>query len=410
VTPDVLTTQQAVDPVFILIFGVSVVMLLGITAAMIYFIIRYHHSRQPVPASDKDKNLVLEIVWTVIPSIIVMVMFYYGWAGYLTLRNVPPGAMQVKVTARQWSWSFEYPNGRISDKLFVPTNKPVKVVLTSKDVLHSFYVPAFRVKRDAVPGMENYLWFEAKNEGSYDIFCAEYCGAGHADMLSTVEALPPEKFDAWYAKGGEEQGEEGRVRGLLAKHGCVGCHSLDGTKMVGPTFKDLAGRQVEVVSNGKERTLKADAEYIRRSILDPGADVVEGFPPVMPSFKGQIPDDELEEIVAFLAGTVKKEAAEHGEEESAGEKLAMENGCFGCHSTDGSRKVGPTFKGLYGSQVAITRGGKKLTVTADKEYLTRSIREPKADIVEGYPPVMPSFSQLSEEQLEALLEYLESLR
>jgi len=406
VTPDVLTTEQAVDPVFFLIFGVSLVMLLGITLAMIYFIIRYHRSRQPVPASDKDKNLLLEIVWTVIPSLIVLVMFYYGWEGYLTLRHVPPGAMQVKVTGRQWSWSFEYPNGRISDRLFVPVDKPVEVVLNSEDVLHSFFVPAFRVKRDAVPGMPTHLWFEAKNQGTYDILCAEYCGVGHADMLSTVEAMPQHEFDEWY-QGGGKAAKEDRGRELLTKFGCLGCHSLDGSKKVGPTLQGLWGREVTVVAGTEEKTLKVDEAYLIRAIREPGSEVVKGFPPVMPTFgSGQISDDELHEIIEFF----QREGAPQSSAGPSGAELAAQLGCLGCHSADGSKKVGPTFKGLYGRQVEVDRQGEKVTLTADDDYLTRSIREPKAEIVEGYPPVMPPFPKLEDEEIGALIDYLKSLK
>lgn len=155
--PNFITTTSAVDPVFIFIFGVSIVLLLGITATMVGFVIRYRRSRAPEPTSQADGNVWLEIVWTVLPTIIVLAMFYYGWAGYLTLRNVPKNAMEVTATARMWSWSFTYANGKTSPKLYIPVGKPVLVHLVSMDVLHGFSIPAFRVKRDVVPGMKNHV-------------------------------------------------------------------------------------------------------------------------------------------------------------------------------------------------------------------------------------------------------------
>jgi cytochrome c oxidase subunit 2 len=404
VNPPLLNTTAAIDPIFYYIIGVSIFFLLLITAIMIWFAVRYHRSRHPRATSQVSKNLPLEIIWTVVPTLIALTMFYYGWAGYLTLQRVPAGAMEVNVTGRMWSWLFEYGNGRTSDKLYVPVGKAVKVNIRSADVLHSFYIPAFRVKKDAVPGRTTYVWFTAENPGSYDIFCAEYCGMGHSAMITTVEAVPEAEFAAWLE--GEAPAEEaGELKGMLTRHGCIGCHSLDGSPGVGPTLQGLFGRQVTVVTGGQERTVTADRDYIRRSILEPQADLVKGFPPAMPSFQGQIPDAELEELLDHF---------ERGPEEGAGaappgEKLVQEKGCLGCHSTDGSQKVGPTFKGLFGQQTKVTRDGKAETVTVDENYLRESIQAPQAAIVEGFPPVMPVL-QLTAEEVTAIVEYIKGLK
>lgn len=298
VTPQLLTTTEVIDPIFLFIFGVSLVMLLGVTIAMIYFVVRYNRKRCPVPASQKDSNIWLEIIWTVIPTLLVLAMFYYGWAGYLALRNVPAGAMEVKVTGRMWSWLFEYPNGKTSDKLYVPVGQPVKVSMTSVDVLHAFYVPAFRVKRDVVPGRETDIWFTAPKAGSYDVFCAEYCGLEHAAMITTIEALPPHEYAEWYAGAAESETSAGEQ--LLAKHGCLGCHSLDGSKKAGPSFLGIWGRSVKVTTAGAERSLSSDADYLRRAILEPNADVVVGFPAIMPGYQGKLSEEDLEEILDYF--------------------------------------------------------------------------------------------------------------
>jgi cytochrome c oxidase subunit 2 len=300
VNPALITTTQAVDPVFMLIFGISLALLVGITGAMVWFVIRYHRSRAPEPTSRAEGNLWLEVVWTLLPTLLVLAMFYYGWSGYLSLRTVPEGALPVTATARMWSWSFTYDNGRTSPKLYVPVGRPVVVDLVSKDVLHGFYIPAFRVKRDAVPGMKNHVWFMASKAGSYDLFCSQYCGAGHSAMITTVEALPEAEFAAWL-QGGKGGGAEPAGRALLEKHGCLGCHSLDGSPKVGPTFKGLFGSQVKVTKEGAPLTVAADEVFITESIRQPAATVVEGFPPVMPP-NPALTAEEVTAMVEFIKG------------------------------------------------------------------------------------------------------------
>jgi cytochrome c oxidase subunit 2 len=293
------TTEAAIDPIFMFIFGACLLLLIGITAAMVTFAVRYHRSRAPEPTSQVESNFGLEIVWIVLPTLLVMAMFYYGWAGYLSLRNVPKDAMEVTATARQWSWSFAYANGKTATKLYVAAGKPVRVELVSKDVIHGFYLPAFRVKRDVVPGMRNHAWFVADKPGSYDLFCSSYCGTGHSAMITTVEALPEAEFAAWLNQGAEKAEHAGHE--LLEKHGCLGCHSLDGTAKVGPTFKGIWGRSETVVTNGAERTITVDEAYLHRSILEPQADVVKGFPPVMPTFP-DLKADDIKALVEYLKG------------------------------------------------------------------------------------------------------------
>jgi len=301
----VMSTTEAVDPVFMFIFGACLVLLIGITVAMLFFVVRYHRSRAPEATSAAEGNLWLEIVWTALPTLLVLAMFYYGWSGYLSLRNVPPDAMEVTATARMWSWSFSYPNGATSSKLYVPAGKPVKVNLVSQDVIHGFFLPAFRVKRDVVPGMQNHAWFVASKPGSYDLFCSQYCGTQHSAMISTVEALPEDEFEEWL-----EHNEPGHAtsaaqhidgRKLAEEKGCLGCHSLDGTPGVGPSFKGLFGSTVKLTRDGKPETHVADEKFIKGIIRNPTGVIIEGFQPVMPAFP-DLSDAELDALADFIKG------------------------------------------------------------------------------------------------------------
>ena len=292
-----MTTTQAVDPVFIFIFSACLLLLVGITVAMVWFVIRYHRSRAPEPTSQAEGSLWLEITWTVLPTLLVMAMFYYGWSGYLTLRSVPPGALQTTAIGRMWSWSFQYQNGKTSDKLYVPVGRPVLVNVESRDVLHGFYIPAFRIKRDAVPGMKNHVWFVATKPGSYDIFCSQYCGTGHSAMITTVEAVAPAQFAAWLNEG--QTGAANPGLALLEKHGCLGCHTVDGSAKVGPTLKGVFGSRVKVTRGGKPEVVLADEAYLRESIVAPSAAIVEGFPPIMP-VTADLPEADLKAIVEYL--------------------------------------------------------------------------------------------------------------
>ncbi len=192
------------------LFGLLVVG--GVVVVTVIFILRYNRRRHPVPA-DISGNVWLEIVWVVVPTLIALAMFRIGLTGYLFERQPPPGGMTVKVAAFQFGWRFDYENGKRTQELYVPVDEPVHLELTSQDVIHDFYVPAFRIKQDAVPGMTTKLWFQAIETGEYDVLCAEYCGVGHSGMLTKVVVLPKKEYDAWYASGEETPRERGREEG-----------------------------------------------------------------------------------------------------------------------------------------------------------------------------------------------------
>lgn len=188
---------EQVDTTFFIIACISVVFLLLIAATMIYFVIRYNKKRNPKPANIEG-NTKLEILWTVIPTLLALGMFFSGYAGFKNMRNAPEDSFTIKVIGRMWVWNFEYDNGKKTDTLYVPLSKPIKMEITSNDVNHSFYIPSFRVKEDAIPGRKNYLWFQPTAIGSYNIECAEYCGLSHSAMYSKVVVMPDKEFEKWY--------------------------------------------------------------------------------------------------------------------------------------------------------------------------------------------------------------------
>lgn len=284
-----------IETSFLIIAGACVVLLVAVTVTMLVFLYKYNRNRHPVP-NDIHENIPLEIAWTLIPTILVVFMFYFGWVDFDYIRNPPKDAMNVDVIARQWSWTFRYENGRQSDTLKVPVGEPVKLILTSEDVIHCLFIPAYRVKEDCVPGLKTHLWFTANEAGTYDIFCTEYCGLEHSHMRSKLITMPVAEFDAWYKGLGGAAVDKGLE--LLQNKGCLGCHTIDGTPKVGPTFKGLYGSMVTVLTGGKERVITADAWYLKQSVLEPGADIVKGYPNIMP--KLPISETELKDIVDYL--------------------------------------------------------------------------------------------------------------
>ncbi|MCB0822479.1 MAG: cytochrome c oxidase subunit II [Bacteroidales bacterium] len=289
---------QGVDTSFAIILGASLFFLVGITGVMVYFVVRYNKNKHP-EAQDVHENKKLEITWTVIPTILVLVMFYFGWTGYEPMRKIPEEGIKVKAHAQMWSWQFEYENGKYSDTLVVPKDEAVILDLISRDVVHSLYIPAFRIKEDVVPGVNNKMWFIGQELGKYNIFCAEFCGDLHSKMLSSVHVIAPEEYNVWYNDTTQPEIHPGLV--VLKKNACVSCHSLDGTRIVGPSFKGIWGHEVEVITNGEERTVMVDEDYVKRSIYDPNADVVKGFNPgLMIPYQNLVTEEEVNEIIDYL--------------------------------------------------------------------------------------------------------------
>jgi cytochrome c oxidase subunit II len=298
-------TANVVDQAIIYITVFSVLLFVLIIFFMVYFTVRYRAKRNPVPEETRGGGW-LEWIWIAAALILVVSMFVYGLTGFAFLRNTPSDSIRIKVDSRQWSWLFRYPNGKKSPDLVIPAGKDIACELTSADVIHGFYIPAFRVQMDAVPGMTTNVWFNAGTIGSYDLLCAQYCGLKHSLMTAKVYVIDPAQFPLWLK--GEPVVLPGAVKSpdmppgelLLLERGCVSCHSLAGGTLVGPTLEGLYGSKVRVITGGKPRTVTADEGYIRKSILEPGADIVDGYDNIMLPGRDILSDEEIEEIIEYL--------------------------------------------------------------------------------------------------------------
>lgn len=288
---------NGVDLSFAIILGISVFFLVAITGVMIWFVIKYNRKRNPIPEQTKE-NHKLEIIWTVVPTILVLIMFYFGWMGYQPMRDIPEDAIQIKAIGQMWSWNFEYANGKTSDTLVIPKDEAVVLNLVSRDVVHSFYIPAFRVKEDVVPGVNNRMWFIGQELGAFNILCAEYCGDRHSYMLSKVHVIPENEYNTWY---NDTVSTEHPGLQVLKKNACTSCHSLDGSKLVGPSFKGVWGRNESVITAGQDREITVDESYIKASINEPNDDVVKGYNPgLMISYKDLVSKEEADMIIEYL--------------------------------------------------------------------------------------------------------------
>jgi len=406
-----------------LITNLSVFFTVAIVGAMLYFAIRYRrrdgidHETPRIEGSN-----LLEIIWTVVPTIVCVFIAYYGVEVYQRMRFDDPNATQIAVWGQKWKWDFEYPNGKKSYNDFVvPVNRTVKLTMKSHDVLHSFFLPAMRVKKDVIPSIYTTLLFKPVKVGTYQTFCAEYCGKDHSAMLAKLHVVSEAEYERWLNDKSEElaaarisPAELGQK--LYVQKGCNACHSLDGSRIVGPSFLKVFGK-MEKCEGGSEYMV--DENYVHESILNPKAKIVMGFAPVMPSFEGQLTDKEIDALIAFIKSVKEPPAAPvvKPQDQAAlanmtpaerGKNIYETNLCITCHSLDGSKIVGPSFKGVYGRQEKLTDGS---TITVDDAYIKKSVYEPAAQVVEGYPPAMPPYQgKLNDDQIKDVIEFLKTVK
>jgi cytochrome c oxidase subunit 2 len=291
------TFAPQVDHLLYFLLAVAVFFTVGIFSAIAYFAIRYRRRSDRELPRAVHGGLPLEIAWSVIPFGLTMVMFSWGASVYFKESRPPDNALRINVVAKQWMWKLQHMEGRREiNELHIPLGRPIQLTMTSEDVIHSFYVPAFRVKQDVVPGRYSTLWFEPTKPGRFHLFCAEYCGTRHSGMTGWIEVMSPRDYQAWLGGGASTGSLAENGQKLFEDLACGNCHKADGSGRC-PTLVNLFGSTVPLTSGA---TVKADEAYIRESILQPAAKVVAGYQPVMPTFQGLVTEEGVLELVEYI--------------------------------------------------------------------------------------------------------------
>lgn len=302
------------DFTFYFIYWIDLVFFVILMGAMILFAVKYRQRREGEKTSPTKGSHALEAAWAIFPTFLLVAMFFLGFQGWINQAVPPADSMDIRVTAKKWDWSYQYANGVTTyanlnpgsltdyqgEGLVVPAGKPVRLTMSSLDVIHSYYIPDFRIKKDVLANRYTVQWFQADEPGEHQVYCTEYCGTAHSRMLSKVRVLAPADYDAWMiAQIGDGKPVAPEVAGakLFAAKGCTACHSVDGAKLVGPTLKGKYGAK-ETLEGGA--SVDIDDNYIRESLMVPAAKVVAGFPPSMPSFQGQLSDEDVNNLIAYI--------------------------------------------------------------------------------------------------------------
>ena len=292
------TFSWQVDALYFYLSGVTLFFALLISAVLVFFVIRYRRRTPyeiPRPVAGSHK---LETIWTIIPFIIAMTMFAWGARVYFAQYKPPADAVEIYVVGKQWMWKLQHATGqREINQLHVPVGRKIKLIMTSEDVIHDFFVPAFRTKADVVPGKYTTLWFEATTPGTYHLFCAEYCGMNHSGMIGSVVVMEPREFDNWLSGNTGTSTPAAAGQQLFQTLGCTSCHGANGEGGRGPTLAGIFGQKTQL-QTGESQTV--DEKYIRESITNPQAQLVAGFGAIMPTFQGQVSEDQLLQLVAYI--------------------------------------------------------------------------------------------------------------
>ncbi|MGH9611978.1 MAG: cytochrome c oxidase subunit II [Bryobacteraceae bacterium] len=292
---------RGVDDLFFFLFWMSLFLLASVALPMAFFLWKYRRKPGQSATPHITGNWKLEIAWTAVPLVLVLIAFERGLQGYLNAQEIPAQALEIQVTAQKWQWQFEYPDGTESvNELHVPVKTPVRLMMSSEDVIHDFFVPDLRIKRDVLPDRYSELSFEIPEIGQHAVECSQYCGKGHSNMLAKLYVDTVPQYEDWLKKGAEAEkkmplGELGKK--LYDTKGCSTCHSLDGTREDGPSWKGLYGRTNRMADG---RALKVDENYLRRAILEPNSMHLPGYAPLMPTFQGALRDREVRALIEFI--------------------------------------------------------------------------------------------------------------
>jgi len=285
-----------VDALFFALIGMSLFFATLIFFLIFFFSIRYRRRPGRGHADHVHNSIALEVLWTGIPVCITITLFVFGAMVFMRLRQPPPDALSIYVVGKQWMWKVQHPSGRREiDELHVPVGRPVKLVMASQDVIHDVFIPAFRIKQDVVPGRYTALWFEATKKGEYHLFCSQYCGTQHSGMIGKVIAMEPRDFEAWLAGSTEESPVKAGEK-LFSRFDCTSCHAAD-ARQRGPKLDGAYGHPVRLQTG---QTVTFDDNYIRESILNPMAQITEGYRPIMPTFQGQLSEEQIMELIAYI--------------------------------------------------------------------------------------------------------------
>lgn len=319
--PDVASTNAGrIDFVFNVLNAVSVFFTLLVVACIVYFAFKYRRGAKADRSNAPDEGLAIELTWTIIPALICMGIF--GLSSYVYLQNVrtPSGALEIYVVGKQWMWKLQHPEGRWAmNELHIPVGRKVKLTMISEDVIHSFFIPAFRIKQDVIPGRFTTMWFEANKVGQYHLFCAEYCGTKHSGMVGTVHVMEPADYEKWLREGNTKDSMAQRGEKLFRELGCGGCHG-PGASVRAPMLTGLYGSSVPLqLPNGDTKVIKADERYIMDSILLPEQEIAAGYKPIMPTYKNQIKAEEVAQLLEYI----KSLGASNGGRNSAAAEPAL---------------------------------------------------------------------------------------
>ena len=306
------TVAPEVDALYAYLWAITIFFSAVITLAIIYFAIRYRRRSASEVPRPRHGSMILEVTWTVIPLLIAMTIFVWAASIYFKVYRTPQQAMEVFVVGKQWMWKFQHQTGqREINELHVPLGARVKLTMTTEDVIHSLYVPAFRIKSDVVPGRYTKIWFEATKPGRFYLFCTEYCGTNHAGMNGYVEVMEPAAYQQWLAGGAGSETASAQGRKLFQDRGCASCHTVekDGAAGRGPNLFGVFGKQ-QPLQNGQ--TVVVDEPYVRESILNPQAKLAAGYQAIMPTYQGQLNEEQVLQLIAFIRSLGSEQQAGGG--------------------------------------------------------------------------------------------------
>lgn len=421
--PDAASSSASeVDWVFSFIFWISAFFFALIVFLMLFFVIRYRWRKGQKTKTTPNTSLTIEVIWTVIPVLVVAAIFWVGFRAWMQLTVPPTDAYEIQVVGQKWKWLFEYPNGWVDDKLHVPGDRAILLTMRSEDLIHSMYIPAFRLKMDVVPGRYSKAWFKATKTGTFDIYCAEYCGTGHSDMITQIIVHPPGGYEKWLREASsllsptlrkqdltDALGLAKRIktgtdpvseflRSSLTDAGKAGIGGWDGSSAPSDDLQALLVNEINTILKGEP-------------IYDPERFAGVTLAPETTALMEKNPEGEdLVQLHRFLLSDAMPDFFTRGPDMVEAGRYIYERkgGCASCHTIDGNANIGPSFLGIYGHSQAL-EGGESVTV--DENYIRQSILEPQAKIVLGYKDraVMPTYKgRLSDREIDALISFMKS--